>query len=152
MVMGVGSYATPGPDLPGGARGVPPAEDAIASVADLRVTFRRRGALVRAVRGVSLEVGRGEILGLVGESGSGKSVLGLTLLGLLPADPGPELQGHAVVGGVDMISGSEATRRRARKEHLGAVFQDPMSSLNPTMKIGRQLLEASGPSGDPRRL
>src|SRR4051812_45555900 len=116
---------------------------------DLAVSF---GGGVRAVRGVSLDIAPGEIVGLVGESGSGKSVLGLSLLGLLPSDPAPELQGSATVAGTDMVAAAEARRRDVRRDHLGAVFQDPMSSLNPTMRIGRQLVEASGPSRDPRDL
>jgi peptide/nickel transport system ATP-binding protein len=81
---------------------------------------------------------------MVGESGSGKSVLGLSLLGLLPAEPPPTVSGHATVCGVDMVSASAEQRRRVRREHLGAVFQDPMTSLNPTMRVGRQVAEAAG--------
>ncbi|HKQ02710.1 MAG TPA: ABC transporter ATP-binding protein [Actinomycetes bacterium] len=124
-------------------------EDSLASVDDLRVTFRRRQE-VRALAGVSLELRRGEILGLVGESGSGKTVLGLTLLGLLPARPAPRVSGAAWVCGTDMASASEAARREVRKRDLGAVFQDPMSSLNPTMRVGRQITEASGTDGSER--
>jgi peptide/nickel transport system ATP-binding protein len=118
-------------------------------VDDLRVTFRRRQE-VRALAGVSLELRRGEILGLVGESGSGKTVLGLTLLGLLPDRPAPRVSGAAWVRGTDMASASEAARREVRKRDLGAVFQDPMSSLNPTMRVGRQITEASGSDGSER--
>lgn len=116
-----------------------------ATVDDLHVTFTRRGQKIQAVRGVSLEVRSGEVLGLVGESGSGKTVLGLTLLGLLPVDPKPLVEGHALVAGCDMTTAPETVRREVRRKHLGVVFQDPMSSLNPTMKIGRQIREASGP-------
>jgi peptide/nickel transport system ATP-binding protein len=123
---------------------------ALARVDDLHVTFRRRGQEVRALSGVSLELRRGEILGLVGESGSGKTVLGLTLLGLLPARPAPRVRGAAWVGGTDMASASERARREVRRRSLGAVFQDPMSSLNPTMRVGRQITEASGAGGSPR--
>jgi peptide/nickel transport system ATP-binding protein len=114
-----------------------------ASVEDLHVTFGRKGRLVHALRGVSFEIGRGEILGVVGESGSGKSVLGLSLLGLLP-DPPPRVTGRALVCGVDMTRARKEERRLARKLHLGAVFQDPMTSLNPTMRLGDQVREAAG--------
>ncbi|HEY0814534.1 MAG TPA: ABC transporter ATP-binding protein, partial [Pseudonocardia sp.] len=124
--------------------------DAVAAVADLRVTFRRAGQDVQALRGVSLDVAPGEILGLVGESGSGKSVLGLSLLGLLPGSPATS--GAAVVCGLDMLTAPESARRELRRARLGAVFQDPMTSLNPTMTIGRQVAEAAGSGDDAVRL
>jgi peptide/nickel transport system ATP-binding protein len=124
----------------------------LASVDDLHVTFRRNGQDVQALRGVSLEIGRGEILGIVGESGSGKSVLGLSMLGLLPTTPAPSLEGHALVEGVDMVRAPAGDRRRVRRRHLGAVFQDPMTSLNPTMRVGRQISEVAGSSDEALRL
>ena len=130
-----------------------PATDVpVASVRDLHVTFRRGGRDLQAVRGVSFDVMPGEILGIVGESGSGKSVLGLSLLGLLPRDPAPIVRGSATVCGVDMASASAEDRRRTRRRDLGAVFQDPMTSLNPTMRIGRQVYEASGSREESLRL
>jgi peptide/nickel transport system ATP-binding protein len=113
-------------------------------VTDLSVTFQRRGVPVRALRGVSLEVSQGEILAVVGESGSGKSVLGLTLLGLLGENPAPQVEGRAEICGTDMVSAMPRERKLARRAHMGAVFQDPMTSLNPTMKIGNQLREVAG--------
>ncbi len=124
----------------------------IAAVNDLHVSFRRGNATVRAIRGVSLELHRGEILGLVGESGSGKSVFGLSLLGLLPTTGSPRVSGSAVVCGVDMVTATEEQRRRLRTRHLGAIFQDPMTSLNPTMRVGRQLVESCGTAGEAVRL
>ncbi|HEY2304070.1 MAG TPA: oligopeptide/dipeptide ABC transporter ATP-binding protein, partial [Acidimicrobiales bacterium] len=124
----------------------------VVDVADLHVTFQRGGQAVRAVRGVDLEIKRGEILGLVGESGSGKSVLGLSLLGLLPADPPPQVDGQALVCGLDMVTATPEQRRLLRRRHLGAVFQDPMTSLNPTMRIGRQVAEAAGTESEVIRL
>ena len=120
----------------------------VVQVDDLHVTFERGGRQVRAVRGVDLEIGRGEILGLVGESGSGKSVLALSLLGLLPTDPRPTVEGKVAVCGVDMVTADAAARRELRRHHLGAVFQDPMTSLNPTMRVGRQVAEAAGSEGE----
>ncbi|MCU1648116.1 MAG: gsiA 2 [Nocardia sp.] len=122
----------------------------VAAVEDLRVTFRRSGRDVHALRGVSLTVRRGEILGLVGESGSGKSVLGFSLLGLLPA--GTRTDGAVTVAGTDMIGGNAKTLARVRRLDLGAVFQDPMTSLNPTMRIGKQVIEAAGTAEEAQRL
>ncbi|WP_405136139.1 dipeptide ABC transporter ATP-binding protein [Nocardia sp. NBC_01388] len=122
----------------------------VAAVEDLRVTFRRSGRDLHALRGVSLTVRRGEILGLVGESGSGKSVLGFSLLGLLPA--GTRTDGAVTVAGTDMIGGNAKTLARVRKLDLGAVFQDPMTSLNPTMRIGKQVIEAAGTAEEAQRL
>ena len=123
-----------------------------ARLVDVHVTFQRRGVPLQAVRGVSLDIAAGEILAVVGESGSGKSVLGLTLLGLLQGDPAPEVSGRAEVCGIDMIGASPAARRQVRRAHLGAVFQDPMTSLNPTMRVGRQVTEAAGSADEARRL
>ena len=124
----------------------------VASVSELAVTFRRGRESVRALRGVDLTIGCGEILGLVGESGSGKSALGLALLGLLPRDSRPEVTGEIMVGGVDMLHASEHDLRQLRRHHLGAIFQDPLTSLNPTMRIGRQVIEAAGSQSDAIRL
>lgn len=123
-----------------------------ARVEDLSVTFRRRGVAVNSLRGVTLDVEPGEILAVVGESGSGKSVMGLALLGLLAGDPMPVVSGRAEVCGVDMVSASADEQRRVRRQHLGAVFQDPMTSLNPTMRVGRQVTEAAGTPEEALRL
>lgn len=113
--------------------------DVVLAIEDLTVAFPGG---VRALRQVSLEVRRGEIVGLVGESGSGKSVLSLAALGLLP--PAAIIGGRAVLDGQDMVAASDDERRLTRRRCAGAVFQDPMTSLNPTMKVGRQVAEAAG--------
>src|SRR5581483_4758340 len=110
------------------------------------------GRELRALRGVSLDIAPGEIVGLVGESGSGKSVLGLCLLGLLAGDPAPKVTGSAFVAGVDVVTASPEERRALRRRHLGAVFQDPMTSLNPTMRVGRQVAEAAGSADEAQAL
>jgi peptide/nickel transport system ATP-binding protein len=120
----------------------------VLDVQDLHVVFRARGGDVHALRGATLQVGAGEIVGLVGESGSGKSVLGLTALGLLPAEAHPALRGRLLLDGEDMVAASEEARRARRGTFVGAVFQDPMSSLNPSMRVGRQVAEAAGGAPD----
>jgi peptide/nickel transport system ATP-binding protein len=123
-----------------------PSESGIAPVAevhDLRVTLTRAGRRLHVLRGVDLTIARGEILGLVGESGSGKSILSLAMLGLLPAVSQPETEGSVRVVGVDMLGGTPDDLRSTRRRHMGAVFQDPMTSLNPTMRVGQQIIEAA---------
>ncbi|WP_166442245.1 ATP-binding cassette domain-containing protein [Nakamurella flava] len=130
----VGKTATPGstPDGP------------VAVVRDYSLSLVRNGVRSEVLHGIDLEIGRGEVLGLVGQSGSGKSMLALSLLGLLPADSQPQTGGSVVVAGVDMVSAPESQRRAVRRDSLGAIFQDPMTSLNPTMRIGRQIGEVTG--------
>ena len=113
-----------------------------ATIRDLHVSLERDGALSEVLRGIDLDIAPGEIVGLVGESGSGKSMLAMSLLGLLPDAARPEVTGEVTVQGTDMVRGTDAERRAARRSSLGAVFQDPMTSLNPTMRIGRQITEA----------
>ena len=127
-------------------------EDAVAEVAGLTLSLVRNGRRTEVLHRVDLRIEPGEIVGLVGESGSGKSVLALALLGLLPASALPEATGSARVTGVDMLGGTPADLRRVRSESLGAIFQDPMTSLNPTMRIGRQIGEATGDDDESIRL
>jgi peptide/nickel transport system ATP-binding protein len=113
-------------------------------VEDLYVTFPSASGPVHAVRGASLSIEPGEILGLVGESGSGKSVLGMAALGLLAPTPRPVFGGRVLLDGQDMLRASEEDRRARRGSYVTAVFQDPMGSLNPSMRIGAQVAEAAG--------
>ena len=115
----------------------------VVDVHDLRVTLTRGATQVEAVRGVSLQVARGEIVGIVGESGSGKSVLGLSLMALLPDSARPVVTGSIRILGTDMVGTTANADRLVRKQHIGAVFQDPMTSLDPTMTIGNQLAEVT---------
>ena len=117
------------------------ATEPIAAVRDLDVSFDTAHGRVHALRGVSLELLPGEVLALVGESGSGKSVLSSCLLGLPPESRRTVISGEAVVAGVDMLAGSAPQRRAVRRRLLGAVFQDPLTSLDPTMRVGTQLTE-----------
>ena len=122
------------------AAGSRPAEP-IAEVRDLDVSFDTAHGRVHALRSVSLDLRPGEVLALVGESGSGKSVLSSCLLGLPPESRRTAISGSVSVAGVDMLAGSGSQRRSVRRRLLGAVFQDPLTSLDPTMRIGTQLTE-----------
>ena len=125
----------------------------VARVKDLCVTFPGQGGVdVPALRGVTLDLAPGEILGVVGESGSGKSVLGLSMLGLLPDRPRPRITGSVTVCGTDMVDSPPESRRLVRRLHMGSIFQDPMTSLNPTMRVGRQVEEAAGGPEEAERL
>jgi len=115
--------------------------DVVATIEDLHVSFRVPDGTVHAVRGVDLHIRRGEIMALVGESGSGKSVLGSCLLGMPPDSDDTKVSGRVQVAGYDMVSGDERLQRLVRRNLLGAVFQDPLSSLNPLMRISAQLTE-----------
>ncbi|HEX2162204.1 MAG TPA: ABC transporter ATP-binding protein [Thermoleophilaceae bacterium] len=110
------------------------------SVRDLSVAFEGERGTLRAVDGLSLDLAPGEVLALVGESGSGKSVTALSLIGLLRA-PGARIAGSARYGGSELIGAPERELRRLRGEELAMVFQDPLSSLNPVLRVADQVAE-----------
>jgi ABC-type glutathione transport system ATPase component len=114
---------------------------ALLEVTDLRVSFHTRSGVYRAVNGVSFAVNPGEILGIVGESGSGKSVSCLSLLGLIPRPPGRIEGGMARFDGVDLLHATPAQLRAIRGKRIAMIFQDPMTSLNPYLRISEQLME-----------
>ncbi len=115
---------------------------ALLSVRGLTVEFRLKGEVVRAVTDMSFDVQRAEVVGLVGESGSGKSVSMLSLLGLVPQPPGRIVGGSAMFEGRDLLSLTTREMRDVRGNDIGMVFQDPMTSLNPVITIGAQVVEA----------
>jgi len=112
------------------------------SVRDLSVTFDTPAGVARAVDGVSFDVLPGETLAVVGESGSGKSVTALSLLRLLDANATIGAQSRVEFGGKDILSLNDEALRQVRGGEIGFVFQDPMTSLNPVLTIGAQLVEA----------
>jgi oligopeptide/dipeptide ABC transporter ATP-binding protein len=109
---------------------------------DLLVEFRTPEGVIRAVDHVSFDVTRGEITAIVGESGSGKSVTALSVLRLIPEPPGQIAGGSISFDGQDLLQLDEEAIRRIRGRRIGMVFQEPMTSLNPVLSIGRQLVEA----------
>ncbi|MBL8838333.1 MAG: ABC transporter ATP-binding protein [Alphaproteobacteria bacterium] len=113
--------------------------DPILSVRALEVTFAGTGVSVPAVRGVDFDVWPNEVLGIVGESGSGKSVTALALSGLLP--PNARVGGSIRLGSVDVTTAAPEALRQMRGRDVGMVFQDPTTSLNPVLPIGRQVIE-----------
>lgn len=110
-------------------------------VINLQTHFRTQDGLVKAVDGVSFHVNKGETLGIVGESGSGKSVTSLSMMRLIPSPPGKIVGGQILFDGDDLLQYDEAEMRKVRGKNIAMIFQDPMTSLNPVLTIGRQLTE-----------
>ncbi len=114
---------------------------ALLDVSGLKVHFHTRNGIVKAVDGISFKVEPGKTLAIIGESGSGKSVACYSLLGLIPKPPGRIEGGTAQFDGRDLLKLSEAELRKVRGKGISIIFQDPMTSLNPYLKIGEQLIE-----------
>jgi oligopeptide transport system ATP-binding protein len=111
-------------------------------VKDLTTYFHTQEGTVYAVNGISYTVDEGETLGIVGESGSGKSVQSLSILGLIPSPPGKVEAGSVIFRGRDLLKLSREEMRAVRGAEIAMIFQDPMTSLNPVLTIGRQITEA----------
>jgi len=111
-------------------------------VTDLRTQFFTQDVVVKAVNGVSFTLNEGEALGLVGESGCGKSVSALSLMRLIPQPPGRIVSGQVIFDGRDLLRLKEDDMRKVRGNDIAMIFQDPMTSLNPVLTIGRQISEA----------
>ena len=116
--------------------------DKIVEFKNLSVSFKTEEGIIRAVNGVNFEVRKGEILGIVGESGCGKSVTSMSLMRLLPTPPAVYESGSIVLNGIDILSITESEMRKKRGNEVSIIFQEPMTSLNPVMKIGKQISEA----------
>ena len=115
--------------------------ESLLDIADLRTWFFTRDGVVRAVDGVSFHVAPGETLAIVGESGCGKSVTALSVLRLIPSPPGRIVSGSIRFAGRDLLGLSEAAMRDVRGNEISMIFQEPMTSLNPVLTIGRQIAE-----------
>lgn len=115
--------------------------DVLLSVRDLEVVYTSAGAVIHAVNGVSLEIKRGQSLGLVGETGAGKTTIAKSILGILPDPPAKVLNGQIVLDGQDLLKLPEKEMRGIRGKKISMIFQDPMTALNPLMTVGDQIAE-----------
>ncbi len=120
----------------------PMATETVLEVKNLQTVFFTNSGLFRAVDDVSFSVGRGETLAIVGESGCGKSVSALSIMRLVPDPPGRIIGGSVTLEGTDLLTLDEAAMRDIRGNRISMIFQEPMTSLNPVMRIGDQIIEA----------
>ena len=124
------------------AHGMKANADALLEVDDLTTYFFTRDGVVRAVEGVSFRVMRGEVLAIVGESGCGKSVTSLSIMRLIASPPGRTVRGRVLFEGRNLLALPEPEMRKIRGNAISMIFQEPMTSLNPVLTIGRQVAEA----------
>jgi oligopeptide transport system ATP-binding protein len=117
-------------------------EKPLLEVKDLAVEFHTQDGLVKAVNGISYDLCAGETIGIVGESGSGKSVGVMSLIGLIPQPPGKVVSGSALLHGRDLMKMNDNEIRSVRGREISMIFQDPMTSLNPVLRVDRQMTEA----------
>ncbi|MBM7023252.1 ABC transporter ATP-binding protein [Treponema sp. Marseille-Q4523] len=116
-------------------------DEVILQVKDLRTYFYTDAGVVKAVDGLTFDLHKGETLGLVGESGSGKSVTNLSIINLIQTPPGKIEGGEVLFNGEDLLKMSDARLREIRGDRIAMIFQDPMSSLNPYLRISTQMIE-----------
>jgi peptide/nickel transport system ATP-binding protein len=111
-------------------------------IQNLRVQYKTDDAVIHAVNGLDLEIGRKETVGLVGETGAGKTTTALSIMRLLPPRTGRVIEGEILFDGEDLLAKSQTQMRLIRGERISMIFQDPMTSLNPTMTMGAQIQES----------
>ncbi len=112
------------------------------NVENLTTRFYTQDGIVHAVNGISYTLEEGESMAIVGESGCGKSVSALSLIGLVPSPPGKVVDGQVLFAGEDLVKKSDRELRRIRGREIAMIFQDPMTSLNPVLPIGKQVMES----------
>lgn len=110
-------------------------------IKNLSVTYKTEDGIVYAVNDLNMEIGHKETLGFVGETGAGKTTTAMTIMGLLPTPPGKVTSGEILFNGRDMLTISDKERRSILGEEISMIFQDPMTSLNPSMRVGDQIVE-----------
>ncbi|MDC3414404.1 ABC transporter ATP-binding protein [Terrihalobacillus insolitus] len=115
--------------------------DKVLDVKNLHISFTTYGGEVKAVRGVTFHLNKGETLAIVGESGCGKSVTSSSIMGLIPSPPGKIVNGSIMYKGKDLTKATDKEMRKIRGVDISMIFQDPMTALNPTLTIGTQLVE-----------
>jgi peptide/nickel transport system ATP-binding protein len=118
-----------------------PSAVTVLEVQDLHTYFFSREGIVKAVNGVTFKVNRGEVVGLVGESGCGKSITAFSIIGLID-NPGRVVNGRVLLNGEDLVGLPEHSLRRLRGRRIAMIFQDPMMTLNPVLRVGAQMIEA----------
>src|SRR5690606_15600446 len=116
-------------------------KEKVLEVRDLKVSFKTYNGEVQAVRGVNFDVNKGETLAIVGESGCGKSVTSQSIMRLIPEQPGWIKSGEVLFEGKDLTQVSEKEMEDIRGKEMAMIFQDPMTSLNPTLTVGKQIME-----------
>ncbi len=116
--------------------------DKLLEIKDLYVEYKSMNRLVKAVNGISLSIEPGQVLGLVGETGAGKTTTALSILGLLPKRTSRIRSGEILYNGVDLVKVSEKAMRYIRGQEISMIFQDPMTSLNPVITVGEQVMES----------
>ncbi|MBN2261147.1 MAG: ABC transporter ATP-binding protein [Clostridiales bacterium] len=117
-------------------------EQKILKVKNLRTHFFTEAGVVKAVDGIGFELEKGHTLGIVGESGSGKSITAMSIMRLIPEPPGKIIDGEIIFKGNDFVKYSQDQMRQIRGNEISMIFQDPMTSLNPVLKVGEQIAEA----------
>lgn len=116
-------------------------DEIILEVKNLKINFKTNAGTVQAVRGVNFTIAKGKTLAIVGESGSGKSVTSNALMKLIPQPPGIYAEGEILFDGRDLVKLTEKEMTKIRGNEMAMIFQDPMTALNPTMKVGKQIME-----------
>jgi oligopeptide transport system ATP-binding protein len=117
-------------------------QELLLQVKNLKTHFYTDAGVVKAVDGVDLEIHKGETLGVVGESGSGKSITAMSIMRLIPVPPGKIVSGEIIFNGKDLVKASEREMMKIRGNDIAMIFQDPMTSLNPVLTVGEQIMEA----------